>query len=157
MRTIPTSRTTGFTLIELIITMLVISILTVFATSRLDLGVIREEGFTRQASTAIRFAQKLAIGTGCSVRVQLDSNGCNLTWNVCSAASGNPIPNAASGLDNFCENSSATVSPSADFSFDNIGRPVNSSNTDILLTTQTFTVGSKDIRVEAETGYTHEL
>ncbi len=137
--------------------MLVISILAVFATARLDLGVIREAGFFQQASTAIRFAQKLSIGTTCSVRVQLDSSGCALNWNVCGAASGNPIPNPATGLDNFCDNSSATVSPSADFSFDSIGRPVDSSDTDDLLAVQTFAIGTRNIRVEARTGYTHEL
>lgn len=137
--------------------MLLISILAVFATSRLNLDAIREAGFVRQASTAIRFAQKLAIGTNCSVRVQMDSSGCTLNWNVCAAASGNPIPNPASGLNNFCDNSSATVSPSADFSFDNVGRPVDSTDTTILLAVQTFSIGSRDVRVEAVTGYTHEL
>lgn len=137
--------------------MLVISILAVFATARLDLAVIREAGFAQQASTAIRFAQKLAIGTNCSVQVQINSSSCALNWNVCGAASGSPIPSPATGFNNFCDNSSATVSPSADFSFDNVGRPVDSTNTDVLLAVQTFTIGSRNIRVEAETGYTHEL
>ena len=148
--------TNGFTLIEMVITILLISILAVFATSRLDLGAFQSAGFFQQSSAAIRYAQKLAIGSNCSVRVQMDSSGCLLSWNVCGAASGNSIVNPATSLNDFCDNSAATVAPSADFSFDNIGRPVTTADTSILLAVQNFTVGSRTIRVEAETGYTHE-
>ena len=155
MEKIPLS-TNGFTLIEMVTTILIVSILAVFATSRLDLDFFEEAGFFQQSSTAIRYAQKLAIGSNCSVRVQMDSSGCLLSWNVCGAASGNSIVNPATGLNDFCDNSTATVAPSADFSFDNIGRPVQTADTDNLLPVQDFTVGSRTIRVEAETGYSHE-
>ena len=36
------------------------------------------------------------------------------------------------------------------------GRPVQTTDTDNLLPVQDFTVGSRTIRVEAETGYSHE-
>lgn len=148
--------TNGFTLIEMVVTILIVSILAVFATSRLDLGAFQEAGFFQQSSAAIRYAQKLAISSNCSVRVQMDSSGCLLSWNVCGAVSGDSIVNPATGLNDFCANSAATVTPSADFSFDNIGRPVQTSDTDNLLPVQNFTVGSRTIRVEAETGYSHE-
>ncbi len=148
--------THGFTLIEMVVTILIVSILAVFATARLDLGFFQEAGFFQQSSAAIRYAQKLAIGSNCSVRVQVASSGCLLNWNVCGAASGNSIVNPATGLSDFCASSAATVAPSADFSFDNIGRPVQTTDTDILLAVQNFTIGSRTIRVEAETGYSHE-
>ena len=148
--------THGFTLIEMVVTILIVSILAVFATARLDLGAFEEAGFFQQSSTTIRYAQKLAIGSNCSVRVQVASSGCLLSWNVCGAASGNSIVNPATGLSDFCASSAATVAPSADFSFDNIGRPVQTADTDILLAVQNFTIGSRTIRVEAETGYSHE-
>ncbi len=155
MEKIPLS-TNGFTLIEMVTTILIVSILAVFATSRLDLGAFEEAGFFQQSSTAIRYAQKLAIGSNCSVRVQMDSSGCLLNWNVCGAASGSSIVNPATDLADFCDNSAATVAPSADFSFDNIVRPVQTTDTNILLPVQNFTIGSRTIRVEAETGYSHE-
>lgn len=148
--------TNGFTLIEMVVTILIISILAVFATSRLDLGAFQAAGFFQQSSAAIRYAQKLAISSNCSVRVQMDSSGCLLSWNVCGAVSGDAIVNPATDLNDFCASSAATVAPSADFSFDNIGRPVQTSDTNILLPVQDFTVGSRTIRVEAETGFSHE-
>ena len=65
--------THGFTLIEMVVTILIVSILAVFATSRLDLDFFEEAGFFQQSSTAIRYAQKLAIGSNCCVRVQVAS------------------------------------------------------------------------------------
>lgn len=143
-----TARNTGFTLMELIVVLLLVGILAAFAAPRLNLTTFRQTGFFQQAFSTIRYGQKLAIASGCTVDVTINSTQCLLDWaggGTCPAA-GTDIPNPASGNSNFCDDSTAEGTPSATFSFDNIGRPSAA---------PTITFGSQTITVEAETGYAH--
>jgi MSHA pilin protein MshC len=146
----------GFTLVELIAVLLLLGILGMFVAPRIDISFFREQGFYQQAQAATRFAQKLAISSGCVTRVQISNAGCTVTWNVCAPASGNNISNPATGLNDFCANSDGTVPAAADISFDAIGRPVNSATPTTLLATQNVTINGRTLRVEAQTGYAHE-
>lgn len=66
--------TKGFTLIELIATLVLLSILGVVAFGRLGgIDVFEAQGFYRDTLTAVRYAQKLAVATGCEVQVSLNS------------------------------------------------------------------------------------
>ena len=147
-----TASLTGFTLIELVIVMLLIGILGLYVAPKLNLTTFRETGFYQQAFSAIRYAQKQAIASGCTVNVTINTTQCLLIWTgvpappVCPV-NGTNITNPASGKSNFCVDSTAEGSPSAIFTFDNIGRPSAA---------QTITFGSRSIVVEAETGYAHE-
>lgn len=149
-------RTAGFSLVELVVVVLLIGILAAFIAPRMDIGTFREQGFFQQAHAAVRFAQKLAISSGCVTRVQISGAGCTVTWNVCAPASGSSVPNPGSGKNDFCDNSDGTVPVAADISFDVIGRPVNSGAPGTLLATQNVTINGRTLRVEAETGYAHE-
>lgn len=140
----------GFTLVELIITILVVAILAAVAFPRLSLQGYRETGFFNQSLAAIRFGQKQAVSSGCHVQVQIDTSGCRLFWTGspggCPGA-GTPITNPIGASANFCAQSTPSGTPSATFTFDNIGRPGG---------TQIINLGSRTITVEAETGYAHE-
>ena len=60
----------GFSLVELITVILLLGILAVVALGRLtDQNLIAARGFFDDTVSAVRFAQKLAISTGCDVRV----------------------------------------------------------------------------------------
>jgi len=60
----------GFSLIELITVIILLGILGVVALGRFSGGdVFAARGFFDDTLTAVRFAQKLAISTGCDVRV----------------------------------------------------------------------------------------
>lgn len=146
----------GFTLIELVIVMLVASIIAVFVFPRLDISGFRSTGFFQQAITTIRFAQKQAIASGCTVQVDISGSDCNLNWVSCGAAGNDPILNPANNDSNFCSDSTPSGGISnGSFRFDNIGRPMDNSG-NILTAAQDVTIGNRTIRVEAETGYTHE-
>ena len=146
----------GFTLMELIVVILLLGILSAFVAPRINISSFRQQGFYQQAIAAARFAQKLAIGSGCVVRVQISGAGCTVKWNVCAPASGNNVPSPATGNNNFCASSDGTVPVAADVSFDSIGRPVNSATPTTLLATQNVTINGRTLRIEAQTGYAHE-
>ncbi len=153
----------GFTLIELIMTMLLISILAVYAAPKLDIFLFRNTNFFLQATSSIRYAQKQAIATGCNVEVNINASGCNLVWSNPGDADTNcpnddvAINSPSNGTADFCQNSTPAAAPTltpdpnmdGTFIFDNIGRPSPNNQYDLDTGTQT-------IRVEAETGYTHE-
>lgn len=145
----------GFSLIELVVVIALVSILAVYAIPKLDLDIFRHSGYAQQATAAIRFAQKQAIASGCQITVVLTAGSCNLSWYNPSADSGcpvnnTPIANPGSGGNNFCSDSTpaSTAGLPAGFRFDKIGRPSAA---------QTINLGNRTIKVEAETGYTHEL
>ena len=139
----------GFSLTELVVVIVIIGILAVVVLPRFNLTLFEQSGFFQQALAAIRHGQKLAIASGCDVDVAINSTSCTLTWS--GAPAGCPatvIDNTATGAANFCQGGTAEGSPSANITFDNIGRPDAQ---------KTIVFGSRTVRVEAETGYAHEL
>lgn len=139
----------GFTLVELIVVILLVSILSVFVAPKLNLLGFRESGFVQQAKSMIRLGQKLAITTGCNVDVFIDSNNCTLTWNASSSCAGTAINNPSTGSSNFCADSTANGSPSANFTFDNIGAPT-------AAVPQINFGDGKTVDVVANTGFVNE-
>ncbi|MDJ0833329.1 MAG: hypothetical protein QNJ69_07370 [Gammaproteobacteria bacterium] len=66
----------GFTLIELITIILLLSVLSVVFFGRLDnLSDLTDRGSFEETVAAVRYAQKLAVSTGCEVRVNLSGAG----------------------------------------------------------------------------------
>jgi MSHA pilin protein MshC len=60
----------GFTIIELIVVILIMAILAAFAAPRFFArGDVEGPGFAHELASAARYAQKLAIASGCPVRL----------------------------------------------------------------------------------------
>lgn len=135
----------GYSLFELVIVLLLVGILSAIALPRLDLASFRSAGFHQQAMAGIRFAQKQAISSGCSVQVNISST-CQLNWSGCAGNAA--LLNPASGDSNFCADSAPEgAAPSINFTFNRIGAPSAA---------QSFSVDGRNIIVEANTGFVHE-
>lgn len=75
----PAERMLGFTLVELVVVLVIVGALAaVSAPMFFSADVFRERGFYDETVSAVRYAQKLAVATGCTVRVNVTATGFTL-------------------------------------------------------------------------------
>ncbi len=127
----------GFTLVELIMTMVILGIIAAVAAPRFfDSNVFQERGAADQVKAALRYGQKVAIAQHRNVIV-----------NIAAAASSNCSATLAAGNVSCVISNSVAVTPALpSVTFDSLGRPNAAAS---------VTVGTTTITVEAETGYVH--
>jgi MSHA pilin protein MshC len=152
-------RASGFTLVELIVTISVVSVLAVVALPRLgNITGFDSQGYMDHTRSLVRFAQKAAISRRHPVFVEF--NGGDNTFKICSTpndtscscAAAMTLPTAIRARP-----SGVTLSATTDaFCFDSSGRPLQTSMASAALNTVTV-IGdaTRTYIVEAETGFTH--
>lgn len=170
------ARSLGFTLIELITTLVILGVLSVYAISRFfDRSTFDTRAYYDIAQGMLRYGQKLAIAQNTSVYVRLNGSSVALCYDAaCSrpvtapagSNSGSSATKAAcSGSTTwYCEaptgNAGYTTTNSA-FYFSPQGKPYNTTDTVPVSTFSQLTVtvtgdgGSHQFFVEMETGYVH--
>lgn len=75
------ARSRGFTLVELILVLVVIGVLAAVVGPRFfDRSVFDQRQQYEEALSALRYAQKRALASGCPVRVQVAEGAASLTW-----------------------------------------------------------------------------
>ena len=144
----------AFTLIELIVVIVLLGTLSAFAGPRFfDNGALDERRYQDELAAALRYAQKVAVASGCAVRVDVSTTSYSLNQQPASAGhcnaasstfdvpvllpSGDAMLGTAPG--------DVTVSPAQTVIFDALGRTS-------LISDQTLTVGSRSILIRAESG-----
>lgn len=130
----------GFTLVELVMTMIIVGILAIAVAPRfIDINVFQSRGAADQVKAALRYGQKVAIAQHRNVNVTISA----------AASSGCGAALAAGNVSCVISNS-VTVAPALPrtVTFDALGRPVPNA-------ADSVTVGTTTITVEAETGYVH--
>jgi len=147
-------RCSGFTLVELVLVITIVAVLAAFAVPRFfDNQVFDERAYHDELIGAIRYAQKVAVGSGCSVRVDIAAAGYDLTQQTalaghCDPADTSfPVPvllpdgQTMSGA----TPPGVTAGPAVAIVFDALG------STD-LAANQLLNVGARSFTIQAESG-----
>lgn len=154
-------RCSGFTLIELITVITLVAIVAAMGIPRfVDHNDFIERGYAEEALSAIQFARTLATASGCDTQVDFSSTGYSVSqWTPGSCAATGSSPTVVTGPDGSALSGAAPSGMSigsASFYFDRIGRPRGSGGA-LLGSATAITVGTRQITIEAETGYTSLL
>jgi MSHA pilin protein MshC len=146
----------GFTIVELVVTLVVVAILAAVAAPRfLSVSEMNADLFRTELLAALRYAQRLSVATGCGVQVQLTASSYTLTQQTGCAGSAwtqavvDPSTNGATYVRS-APNGVALSSSVNPLRFDALGRATNSTGT---VTSATVSVGARTISVIGESGF----
>lgn len=140
----------GFTLVEMIMTMVIVGILAAVVAPRFfDNNVFQSRGFSDQVQATLRYAQKVAIAKHRFVCAAFTGNSIALSFGP-TAACGTPL-SSLTDAGNYVVNAPAGITFAAlpaDFSFNALGSPS-------VAQTINITGAANGVVIEAETGYVH--
>jgi MSHA pilin protein MshC len=143
----------GFTMVELIVTMVVIGILAIAVLPRMDLlRGFDEIGYRDQVKATLEYARKSAVAGRRHVQVTITAGGVSVerqqqTPEGEGTAGWLPLNLPGTSTPSITAPAGVTISPDTTLVFDPLGRP----SAGAILTV----LGAGTITVEAETGYVH--
>ena len=149
------ARDDGFTMVELVVVIVIVGIIAAVAAPRFfDDKTFLERGYYEELAAALKYAQKLAVASGCPVRVAIAANGydtrqqaaaggtCDLadtTWpTAVQLADGRTLSSPSPA--------GVSATPAVTIVYDSLGR------TD-LAADQVVSVGAFAFTVRADSGY----
>jgi len=151
------ARRRGFTLPELVMTIVIIGILIAVTAPRfVSWKGFASRGSYDEAQAVVRFAQKTAVAWRRPIYVCVSATVISATSNSdCTTA---PVQHPITGAPlKSTATAGVTLSSSAgaSFSFDGLGRPIPNAAVTITLTSTIADDPARQIVVESETGYVH--
>ncbi len=144
----------GFTMVELIMVIVILGILAAVVGPRFfDRRVFDERLYFEQSLTAVRFAQKLALSSGCPIRARIDNGGYALSYaSACGAiAAGTVVSDPSGGSFAAGLPSGVSVQQALDVTFNSRG--CVAAGTGCGSGSQTGRVGGFSLAVHADTGF----
>lgn len=150
-------RSSGFTLVELIVVIVLLGIVASIAGPRFaNKAIFDERGFADEVRAAVRHAQKVAVAQRRLVCVDFSPTQVAVVYvaaAVCNAAA--PVSDP-SGAGPYVVSAPNNVSVTAtDFAFNGLGQPVTPAGVPLAVQQVIQTSKRLPILVDAETGYVH--
>ncbi len=148
----------GFTLIEIVLALVILAALAGVAAPRFfEQSGFDERIFRDDALAALRYAQKLAVATGCDVQVSVVTNAYTLLQRAsCDSGSFDQgVIHPGSGGASYTGQAPSGLGFSSDVSpmlFDALGRARTSGG---AITDVSLSVGARSIAIVGETGLVH--
>ena len=143
----------GFTIVELVMTIVIIGILAAvagprfFETKRFD-----NRFFFEQALAAVRYGQKLAVASGCLVNVTVDSGGYQLGYGTGSCNS-HSIADPSGGAYRLAAPNGVVVRQELDVTFNSLGCIAGIPPISCAADNQVAEIGDFTFTVHAATGF----
>jgi len=149
-----TRRNGGYTIVEVVLVIVILAIIGSVAGPRFfDDRAFDERGYYDEVVSALRYAQKVAVASGCHVRVDVAASAYSLSQQSslaghCDALDMSfPVPVLLSTGDavNGVAPAGIIVAPAIAFSYNPLGQTSLAAN-------QTLTVGGRTLTVQADSG-----
>lgn len=151
-------RSGGYTVVELVIVILLLGILAANAMPRFfEASRFEEMGYADAAIATARYAQKLALGSGCDTAFRIGPSGYGIYQRASSCNSGGftrTVSRPGGGPWTAAVPGGVTVTTQSVY-FDAQGRPSDLNSGSLLTAPATFTVGGRGVTIEAESGFVH--
>lgn len=144
----------GFTLVELIACIVIIGILAAVAGPKFfDNTPFSQRGYVDEVASAIRYANNIAVGSGCNVSITLTTNSYQAmqrrrAGNTCATTGGWTTPvkwNDGSGNVSGTAPSNVTLNPATQIIFNAQGNVISG-------TPPTITIGTHTISIDSVSG-----
>jgi MSHA pilin protein MshC len=132
----------GFSLMELIVTMLIAGVIAAVALPLLSDSSTRASWYHEQVIAAVRYAQRQAVAQRRDVHVNVGAAQIRLCYDAACAVPLTQITNGQAYA--LPAPNNVALSPTQTFSFNGLGRPSGAAS---------FNVGGYSVTVAAETGY----
>lgn len=146
-------------MVELTVVIVLIATIAAVTAPRFFAALEFEESFFRNDTLgALRYAQKLAVASGCQVRVTINSGGYSMNRQDGDPCSGGSftlnVTHPGTGASGYSNTASSGISLSGDtpITFDALGRALNAGGS---VADATVNVGSLSIEVIGETGFVY--